>query len=146
MADAVISRVLRNDKRIYTVQLLNLSDGTGESNVVKVDKSALLAQDAAEPARLAIAQIRWNIQGFTYIRLSFDHDTDDIVRYLSGSGYDDYGGMGYPNAPDAAYVGASGLLADPATAGGTGDLLLTTVGHSSGDTYDILMTLRLLSD
>lgn len=143
MADAVSTLVLQNDRTIYKVKLLCLSDGTGESNVVKIDRSTLLAVDNAEPSRLAIAQIQWHMQGFTYLKLSFDHTTDDVVEYLDGHGYIDYSGVGFPGDAAANY-NIRGLLLDPNSAGGTGDLLLTSVGPTSGDTYSVTLTCRLI--
>jgi len=141
MADAVTNVVVQNDKRIYEVHMTCISDGTGETNVVKIDRSTLLAQDGAEPSRIDIEKVRWCIQGFTYIKLSFDHTTDDVAMVLSNNGYEDFASMG---DPAAAYSGTY-LLQDPASAGGTGDLLLTSIGATAGDTYDITLTCRLRS-
>jgi hypothetical protein len=79
MADAVASNVVLNGDQQYIIHLTNISDGTGESAVVKVDKSTLLAIDGAEPASLDIEQVRWCIQGFTSVRLLWDHNTDDTA-------------------------------------------------------------------
>lgn len=134
MADTVTSSVVESFNGLM-VHLTGVSDGTGESNVIKVDKSAYLASDGAEPASLDIEQVRWNIQGFTYIKLAWDHTTDDTALVLSGSGYDDFSGNG------GDVTNPKGLP-DPRSAGGTGDLLLTSVGATSGDTYDITLWLR----
>ena len=39
MADAVTSQTLSDGDRIAVVKFTNISDGTGESSVAKVDKS-----------------------------------------------------------------------------------------------------------
>ena len=36
-----------------------------------------------------------------------------------------------------------GNRVDPKSSGGTGDILLTTTGHSSGDSYDITVYAKL---
>ena len=41
MADAVTSQTLADGDKIAVIKLTNISDGTGESSVAKVDVSAL---------------------------------------------------------------------------------------------------------
>jgi hypothetical protein len=127
MADTVTSNVLISGSKGRTLLLTGLSDGTGEAGVVKVDKSAFTNHAGEAVNSLRILKVEWNIQGYTYIRLHWDHDTDDTALLLSGTGeicFEKHGG-----------------LKDPASAGGTGDLLLTTVGHTAGDTYTILLSI-----
>lgn len=138
-ADAVTKVVIADTATHYVIHLTNISDGTNESAVVKADKSAIaVATDGVEANSLDIEQVRWNIQGFTSVRLLWDHTTDDVAMALGGSGYDDFRGL------DGGVKGLSRTLGlqDPRSAGGTGDLLLTTVGGSSGSTYDITIWLK----
>lgn len=135
MADAVTVRVIQNDAAFYKVHLTNISDGTGESNVVKADKSTLTGPGAGEPTRLDIAEARWAMQGMNSVRISWDHTTDDMGLVLSGSGYDLFDAI---NTNGAALTG----LQDPASSGGTGDVLLTTQGATANGTYDITLTFR----
>jgi hypothetical protein len=133
MADTVTSNVVLNSVRTdgnYTIHLTNLSDGTGESAVVKIDKSAFTAPDGAEPASIDIVSARWNIAGFSSVRLHWDHTTDDTALRLSGNGFDHWGD--------------DGLLRDPRSAGETGDLMLTTVGAAANAVYDITLEVRML--
>ena len=129
MADSIDSVVLFAGTRKRAVRLTNVSDGTGESAVIKIDKSALIGPAGIEPGRLVIEEIVWNITGFTSVRLFWDHTTDDEIDILSGAGYRDYT--------------AVGGLVDPASSGGTGDIILTTAGNVSGATYDITIVCRL---
>ena len=132
MADAVVNTTLRESPQWITVHLTNISDATGESAVVKIDKSAIMvAGDGAEPAALDLVEIRWAIQGFTSVRLLWDHSTDDVCCVLSGNGYENF-----------ARTGGGGVKADPISSGGTGDVLLTTAGGASGSTYDITATFK----
>lgn len=120
MADAVAT-VQNGD----VVRLTNLCDGTGESAVVKVDKSAT----KASAGRLGIEKIDVNIYGFTYVDLLFDHTADDLaVRLVPGHYSCDYSALG-------------GIV-DPESAGGTGDIVLTTAGNTANDYYDIILWLR----
>lgn len=139
MADAVTTNVIIQTPTHYIVHLTNISDGTGESAVVKVDKSAIaVATDGAEADSLDIDQVRWAIQGFTSVRILWDHTTDDVALVLCGSGYDDFRGR----YGDVNGFSQTSGLKDPRSSGGTGDILLTTNGGSSGATYDITLWLR----
>jgi hypothetical protein len=129
MADTVTSQVLVSGPRRHVVVLTGVSDGTGESGVVKIDKSTLKDATGAEPSTLSIQKIQWTSQGFTYLKLSFDHTTDDTALVLSGDGCLDF----------SSYGG----LKDPASAGGTGDLLLTSIGATAGDSYTIVLDVVL---
>jgi hypothetical protein len=130
MADAVDTIVLRQGRNKHIVRLLNISDGTGEAAVVKVDISTLTGPDGTPPTKTVIEEIEWSIQGFTSVRLLWDHTTDDEIAALAA-------GNGYKNYKN------SGGLVDPASAGDTGDILLTTAGAVSGATYDITLVVRL---
>lgn len=137
MADAVATNVISNTPDYYVVHFTNISDGTGESAVVKVDKSGLLASDGAEPASLDILKIQWNCDGMA-VRVLWDHTTDDLALALSGVGSIDFTATG---APQGIIRYTEGIK-DPRSAGGAGDILFTTVGHTSGDTYNITMWIR----
>lgn len=128
MADTVDTLVVANTKQRYVVRLTNRSDGTGESGVVKVDKSTLTGLLGAEPSKLVVEKIQYDVAGMQ-VRLDWDHTTDDeIVTLGPGSGV-----MNWRQA---------GGLIDPGSAGGTGDILLTTNGQAAGDSYDITLHLR----
>lgn len=109
----------------YIVRLTYLYNAADETNVVKIDKSTFTSYDGSEPNIITIKSVRWNIQGFTYVKLSWDHADDDTAYFLSSNGYD--------NTLDG------GGTRDPASTGGTGDLLLTTAGGATNATYDITL-------
>lgn len=131
MAATVTSTALQDQEKslYYTVHLTNLYNDAAETNVVKIDKSALVGPDGTEPTTIRIMSVRWNIQGYTYVKLSWDHDTDITAMLLTGSGYEDFSPFG--GKPDAG-------------TGGTGDLLLTTIGGIATSTYDISITVRMV--
>lgn len=139
MADTVAVRTVGQTANHIVVHLTSISDGTGESAVAKVDKSTLVASDGAEPASLDIESIQWNCDGMA-ARLLWDHDTDDLAIVMSGNGSIDFTGSNLDLVPAAC------RLKDPRSAGGTGDVLLTTTGHTSGDTYNITITFRKAAD
>lgn len=139
--DAVTKTTLVDDGYRYGIHLTNISDGTGETNVIKADKSAIgVASDGAEAASLDLAQARWSIQGMTYVKLSWDHNTDDVAFIMAaGSGYEDF------VRPGGGF-GGGGKISDPRSTGGTGDVLLTTIGAVSGGTYDITLWFQKAAD
>jgi hypothetical protein len=128
MADAVDSLVVFSGRRRYVARFTNLSDGTGEAAVIKVDKSTLAGPDGTEPSKLVVEKIQYNCDGMS-VRLFWDHTADDEIVTLAGHGCFDWTNVG-------------GLV-DPGSAGGAGDIVLTTVGHAANDSYDITLHLRL---
>ena len=66
MTDTVDVDVVHNEKQTYVIHLTNISDGTGESNVVKIDRSALTNNNGLAPMGIDILEARWAIQGFCY--------------------------------------------------------------------------------
>lgn len=148
MANAVTVRTLVDTPYLTVVHCTNISDGSGEeTNAIKADKSALVfcpgivtagvMAAPLEAVALDIGAVRWNIQGFSSVQLKWDHTTDDVALVLSGGGYDDFIGPGGERGPFLMPT-----LTDPRSAGGTGDILLTTVGSSATSTYDITLWLR----
>jgi hypothetical protein len=60
MADAVTSQTIQDGERRAVLKFTNISDGTGESAVVKIDVSALAANSRGEACtEVAIHQIWW---------------------------------------------------------------------------------------
>lgn len=138
MADAVVVSKIAETSTHYVVHCTNISDGTGESAVVKVDKSAIgVASDAAEAGSLDIEKVTWCCDGMA-VRILWDHTTDDLALALSGSGSLDFKGK----RGDIDWISHTEGLKDPRSSGGTGDILFTTSGHSSGDTYNVTLWLR----
>jgi hypothetical protein len=125
MADSVTTQVLFSGAKRYVALFTNVSDGTGEAAVTKVDISAL----EGAPAKVKIAKVKYSVVGMA-VSVLFDHDTDDRVLVLQGDGCMDF----------TCYGG----LQDPASAGGTGDIKFTTTGHTAADSYTILLDLELL--
>jgi len=131
MADAVTTRILTAGPRYYAARFSNISDGTGESFVTKVDISTLLTDKGLAPTKTAVKEIQWSIQGFTSVQLYWDYPTGALIDILApGNGYREYGELGY--------------LIDKGT-GGTGDVLLSTTGAIASASYDITLVLMLVS-
>lgn len=138
MADAVTNRTLLDSSKQIIVHLTNISDGTGEAAVAKIVKAAVAAAvGGAAPASLELEFARWAIQGFTSVRILDDHTADDTLLVLSGNGYDDFTCEG-----QVRDLRSTEGLKDPRSAGGPGDIVLTTAGAVAGATYDITLGFR----
>ena len=127
MADAVTSQTIIDGERNCGMKFTNVSDGSGESAVAKVDVSAL-ASNAAGVAcsEVRVMRISHAIVGMS-VQLFFDATSNVLLVELAESSnghmeFEDFGGI--PNN---------------AGSGKTGDILFTTKGHSSGDTYSIVL-------
>ena len=130
MADTVDSKTVRAAFGRYCMKFTNISDGTGESSVVKVDVSTLVNGRGDAGTQCVIKRIEYNIQGFTSVRLHWDAATDDEIAILpTGSGVLDF-------TPE-------GGLKDPQSTTPVGDIKLTTAGTTSGNTYDISVWFRV---
>ena len=135
MADAVTSQTIIDGERNCVMKFTNVSDGTGESAVAKVDVSAL-ASNAAGVAcsEVRVMRISHAIVGMS-VQLFLDATVNVLLVELAESSnghmdFKDFGGL--PNN---------------AGSGKTGDILFTTKGHSSGDTYSITLEMvKVYSD
>ena len=130
MADTVSNRTTENTARRLSVVSRILADGTGSTDAVLVDKSTFTGPDGTEPGRLVIEEIEYDVDGMQ-VQLEFDHDTDDLIATLAGQGKIDF-----------TNGGRSQGFVDPASTGGTGDIVATTVGHTAGDKATIKFKLR----
>mgnify|MGYP003627577468 CR=1 FL=1 len=102
MADAVATQILSDGPKFTVLKLTNVSDGSGESAVVKGMK----------------VQILWNASTNLFC----------IELGENQSGEHDYS--------------VFGGLTNNAGGGKNGDVLFTTVGHTSADTYTVILYLR----
>ena len=130
MADAVTSQTIFDGDKYVIMKFTNISDGSGESAVKKVDVSALNTDiNGNTCTSVAIEKIWWQCIGMK-VKLFFDATSDAFIIELgeNQSGHHDYSEF-------------NGLI-NNAGSGKTGDIDFTTVGHSSGDTYTITLKMR----
>ena len=133
MADAVTSQtILDNGGRDLVMKFTNISDGTGESNVAKIDVSALTSSAITGQScnRVVIQRLwfsnvgmgwklYWNADSNMFI-CQAPKDWTDTWDFTSSS--EDLSGI--PNN---------------AGSGINGDLLITTNDHTDGDTYSVVI-------
>lgn len=125
MADAVSSQTILDGERLFIGKFTNISDGTGETAVLKIDVSSL----AKNSFNLACNGVKINriwaqTQGMA-VDILWDATTDVICETIPENqfylmDYSSFGGL--PNNSGA---------------GKTGDVLFTTVGAAAGDRYTI---------
>ena len=135
MADTVTTQTIIDGERNCIMKFTNVSDGTGESAVAKVDVSALSSNsDGKACSEVRIMRVSHAIVGMS-VQLFFDATTNVLLMELAESSnghmeFKEFGGI--PNN---------------AGSGKTGDVLFTTKGPSSGDTYSIVLEMvKVYSD
>tara|TARA_R100001443_G_scaffold77563_2_gene84758 strand:+ start:1140 stop:1559 length:420 start_codon:yes stop_codon:yes gene_type:complete len=135
MADAVTSQIINDNvgAKNILVKLTNISDGSGESAVAKVDVSALEAShDGTACSRVAIQEIYYDIFGMR-VDLLWNASTNVVCKVL--------GANGALSSQGHIDVKEFGGILNNAGSGINGDLLLTTTGHTDGDHYTIILKL-----
>jgi hypothetical protein len=127
MADAVASQTLIDGDKNVVMKFTNVSDGTGESAVTKVDVSAL----NGAPSEVRIDKIWYATAGMA-VRMLWDADTDVDALLV-------------PTDADGCHdFRCFGGLKNNAGTGKTGDIKFTTIGHTSGDVYTIILHMSKL--
>jgi hypothetical protein len=128
MADAVATQTIQDDGRTAIFRFTNVSDGTGESAVVKIDVSALSADPVTKAActSVTIQKIYYSTIGMG-LKILFDATTDVLAWQLNADWSD--------TLDFSDFSGVS----NNSGSGKTGDVAFTTVGHSSGDVYNVVI-------
>lgn len=127
MADAVASQTLFDGERMAIMKFTNLSDGTGENKVLKVDVSALGASNSGKACDgVTITKIHAATHGME-VQIYWDATTDVLA-------------WGVPQNSQYTFdFEKMGGLINNAGAGSTGDVLFSTADASAGDFYTIVL-------
>ena len=128
MADAVATQTIQDGGQTAIFRFTNISDGTGESAVTKIDVSALTTNPVTKMScdSVSIEKIWFSNIGMG-VKIYFDASTDVLVIQLPADWTDELDFSEFSGVPDNAGSGT------------TGDIQFTTVGHSSGDSYTIVL-------
>lgn len=126
MADAVTSQVVFDGTRTAVMKFTNISDGTGESAVLKVDVSALSPFQGKSCTSVNITKLDAMTVGMG-VDILWDATTD-VVCFTLGS--DQFISFDF---------GHFGGISNNAGAGKTGDIMFTTVGAALNDRYTIVL-------
>ena len=130
MADVVTTQVLSDTSGVkYVAKLTNLSDGSGESLVTKVDASGTTFM--SEDGNRKIAKIWYSVNTTNpkaCIELLWAGASNATAVLLGGQGYWDLRTAGNEITNNATTP--------------TGDVLLSTKNFAIGDNYTILVVFR----
>ena len=130
MADIVTTQVLSDTSGVkYVAKMTNISDGSGESLVKKIDASTTTFMTA--DGNRKIAKIWWSVnttKANASVELVWDGDTNATAILINGQGYWDLRTAGNEIINNATTP--------------TGDVLLSTRDFVVGDNYTILVEFR----
>ena len=130
MADIVTTQTIADTSGVkFVVKMTNISDGTGEQLVNKVDASetTFMTEDGARK----IARIWYSINtanNKSAVELVWAGATNSTAVLLSGNGYWDLRTAGDEISNNATTP--------------TGDILLSTKNFANGDNYTIIVEFR----
>jgi len=129
MADAVASQTIQDGPRKAIFKFTNVSDGTGEAAVKKIDVSALTTDPmtGAACSKVTIEKIWYSTIGMG-VKIFFDADTDVLAWQLNADYADELDFSEFNGIPNNAGTGV------------TGDIMFTTVGHSNNDVYTVCLS------
>ncbi len=131
MADAVATQTIEDGARTAILKFTNISDGTGESAVVKVDVSALSADPVTKAACTgAVIECIWYSTIGMGVKIFFDATTD-VLAWEIPADYSD-------KVDFSEFTG----IPNNAGAGKTGDISFTTVGAALNDVYSVILKVK----
>ena len=117
MVDAVTSQTLFDNERTAIMKFTNISDGTGEAAVLKVDVSALTPSASGKTCtRVTVTKIYIASHGME-VRMFWDA-TADVPFFLSSSG-----------ATQTLDMNGFGGITNDGGAGVTGDIMFSTATY-----------------
>ena len=128
MADAVSTQIIQDTDRVVIVKFTNLSDGTGETNVKKVDVSELEKElrRGIPCTSVDIERIIYTTAGMS-VDILWDGNPNQVAWTVSGDGHFHFEDIG--------------PIKNDATVSVSGDILFSTQNASNTDRYTILLKL-----
>lgn len=127
MADAVATQILFDGERMAIMKFTDISDGTGESKVLKVDVSALSPSSFSKACDgVTITKIHGLTHGME-VDMYWDATTDVFILSIP------------QNTMYSMDLTEFGGLWNDAGTGKTGDILFSTRDASAGDAYAIIL-------
>jgi hypothetical protein len=127
MADAVTSQTILDGERLFIGKFTNISDGGGETAVVKIDVSTLQPNAAGNACNGVKINKIWSTTHGLEIRILFDATTDAFAWMIP------------QNSNYFMDFSSFGGLPSNAGAGVTGDVAFTTIDASNGDMYSVVL-------
>jgi len=140
VADAVTSQLLDNGPKWAVYKFTNVSDGGGETGVVKVNATStgplgvtVQGQTFYPGVHLEVVALEYDVRTMA-VRIMWEATANDDMWIASGAG-----------AGPFIFLDRRGGfqgLKNPNSAGATGSILFTTIGAAAGATYSIIMKLN----
>ena len=130
MADIVTTQTIADTSGVkFVAKMTNFSDGTGETQVKKIDASEVTFM--TEDGNRKLARVWYSINtanNKSAVELIWDGVTNATAKLLSGNGYFDLRTAGNEITNNATTP--------------TGDVLLSTKNFANGDNYTIILEFR----
>jgi len=127
MADAVATQILFEGERKVVMKFTDISDGTGENKVLKVDVSSLTPNASGKACDgVTITKIHASLHTMT-VDMYWDATTDVYIQTLTPNGMYTFD-----------YEPIGGLWNNAGT-GKTGDILFSTHENAAGARYTIIL-------
>ena len=130
MADIVTTQTIADTSGVkFVAKLTNISDGTGETQVKKIDASEVTFM--TEDGNRKISRVWYSVNtanSKSAVELIWDGVTNSTAMLLGGNGYFDLRTAGNEITNNAVTP--------------TGDILLSTKNFASGDNYTIIIEFR----
>ena len=130
MADIVTTQTIADTSGVkFVAKMTNFSDGTGETQVKKIDASEVTFM--TEDGNRKLARVWYSINtanNKSAVELIWDGVTNATAMLLSGNGYFDLRTSGNEITNNATTP--------------TGDVLLSTKNFANGDNYTIILEFR----
>ncbi len=136
MVDLVTTRIQQNGFRNAIVSFTNLSDGTGEDAVLKVDATSAGPYGVLKGGVLYYPGIHFTIWKINYsisdmsVQILWDATTDESAAILA------------PGTDELDYSVFGGLICPPGLAGATGSLRFSTITPMPDASYTIVLHLK----
>lgn len=130
MADVVTTQTITDTSGVkFVVKLTNLSDGTGETDVLKVDASNTTFM--TEDGNRKISKVYYSVNtanSKSAVELKWNGATAATALLLSGQGFFDFRAAGNEIPNNATTP--------------NGDVLLSTKNFANGDNYSLVIEFR----
>ena len=127
MADTVSSQTILDGERLFIGKFTCISDGTGETAVVKIDVSTLNPNAFGFACNGIKINKIWGANHGLNIRILFDATADTFAWMVP------------QNSNYLMDFSSFGGIPSNAGAGVTGDVLFTTTDASAGDSYTVVI-------
>ena len=127
MADVVASQTLLDGERLFIGKFTNISDGTGETAVVKINPSTLSVNAYGRACNGVKINKIWSTTHGMEVRILWDATTDVFAWMIP------------QNTNYLMDFSSFGGLQNNGETGVNGNVLFTTVDMSAGDMYTIVI-------